>query len=65
MCVCVCVCAMMSLNVCQTCSPADNLQISLGRNFVHRAKKAKKIAKNRENVWEIGNLECELNGGYN
>ncbi len=49
---------MMSLNLRQTCSPAENLQISQGRNFAHRARKAKKRAgkraRSRRSVWRLG-----------
>ena len=49
---------MMPLNSRQTCSPAENLQISQGRNFAHRARKAKKRAgkraRSRRSVWRLG-----------
>ncbi len=38
---------MMSLNVCQLVPLQRNLQISQGRHFAHRARKAKERANNR------------------
>lgn len=44
---------MMPLDTCQARSPAENLHISQGSTFAHRARKAKRVQKIKC-VWRLG-----------